>query len=160
MNLRRVSNSLTVLSLLVCLVAIMLWVRSYRANSQTAGADSFDLTHKEPLYWFISNPGRLTFCRQEGKDWSHPVQHFNLLGLEYASSRVGQSSLANLLVPYWMIVSLTILPPLIWLRGWQVQRRMLRRERSGRCRTCGYDLRATPDRCPECGTPIPARTSE
>jgi len=51
----------------------------------------------------------------------------------------------------WLIVTVTAVLPSIWL----IARR--RRQRgAGLCTTCGYDLRATPDRCPECGT-VPAK---
>jgi hypothetical protein len=52
------------------------------------------------------------------------------------------------LIPWWAVS-----PPLAVLPALRLRRRLIprRRRATGRCPACGYDLRATPDRCPECG---------
>lgn len=58
-------------------------------------------------------------------------------------------------VPHWLIAILTLVLPTIWLKPLIVQRiATWRTGNVGLCPTCGYDLRASKDRCPECGTPI------
>lgn len=56
-------------------------------------------------------------------------------------------------VPHWLLAT----PFIMWLL-WPFIRRD-RRHRAGLCTHCGYDLRASPDRCPECGTLVNNRKS-
>jgi hypothetical protein len=56
-------------------------------------------------------------------------------------------------VPHWSLALVLGVLPAAWLWRWRVLRR---RARVGLCKSCGYDVRATPGRCPECGTPSPA----
>lgn len=49
-------------------------------------------------------------------------------------------------LPYWLLAALTLSCPILLLA-----RRLKPSPTAGHCTACGYDLRATPDRCPECG---------
>ncbi len=53
--------------------------------------------------------------------------------------------------PLWWISVISSLPLLPWLGA--LRRRIVQRsrKRKGFCPSCGYDLRASPNRCPECG---------
>jgi hypothetical protein len=54
--------------------------------------------------------------------------------------------------PLWIVALVAGAWPLTSIVVLFRRRRRLRRlARAGHCWRCGYDLRATPDRCPECG---------
>jgi hypothetical protein len=50
----------------------------------------------------------------------------------------------------WLLAYFTVAIPLSW-RFICLARRRGNWTKTGLCPNCGYDLRATPDRCPECG---------
>ena len=63
-------------------------------------------------------------------------------------------------IPLDIAVAATAILPLTWI-GWVscigiLRWNQARRRAKGLCTRCGYDLRASKERCPECGTAIRA----
>ncbi|MFI5378191.1 MAG: hypothetical protein ACHRHE_02690 [Tepidisphaerales bacterium] len=65
----------------------------------------------------------------------------------------------SLIISWWVLVLASSVIPALWARRWWFRRREQHRLRQGLCLTCGYDLRATPSRCPECGTAVSAEAA-
>jgi hypothetical protein len=78
---------------------------------------------------------------------------WNRIGLDLIDNRQEQDpihykgSYFLIRFPSWLLVLLTSILPGLWLL-----RRSQKRVDGNLCPVCSYDLRATPDRCPECGT--------
>jgi hypothetical protein len=63
---------------------------------------------------------------------------------------MGVGSGLNVIVPYWILTVLFLIyPAMRSVRWWRTSR-----SGPGLCRKCGYDLRASSERCPECGVVV------
>jgi hypothetical protein len=100
-----------------------------------------------PLVWvYISYPANATV------DWTDPPDGY--FGFNLASLGPGERSptIRFAAVPLWFLAVIFGASPTVWIT------RRRRQYPAGHCETCGYDLRETPQRCPECGAISPAKT--
>jgi len=150
---RRLFNLVALVSLLLGLAMAGLWVRSVwwagdvftldlMGNAVAVGSYNGNLGvtryHKgviEPQWLKISmRPGKTS--------WWRPVN--------MRRSTVGPS----MTFTDWFLIVLCSPLPIWW-----VVHRYHHRPLPGHCLKCGYDLHASKDNCPECGTPIPAKVN-
>jgi hypothetical protein len=79
-----------------------------------------------------------------------PLTGFGLLGVLGSLSDTSERENTEMGLTFLGIAGLAALPGLCCI----IWRRRARQVRVGFCRECGYDLRASNERCPECGTAI------
>jgi hypothetical protein len=117
--------------------------------------------HSQPpptinLIWIYED--KFDFWDSSGVAFKHEPSYQTSLNYGWHSSIVGRVTVSHwmLCVPYWVFVLVTTVLPLTAARSYLLR---WRQSRNGLCAVCGYDLRATPDHCPECGT-VPVKAAE
>jgi hypothetical protein len=180
---RRLFAILSVLSLLVCGMTAGEWVRSHFTadavgyGGQWTGAEiSFVKGRLHFWQWASDNPAMIPRFLPPGLSYTATsptsarayrlpggtiTASFYFAGTNCLHHRLTTPPFSNTIwyvhIPCWQVALGTALLPSIWLGAWYRARRA---RQPGLCSTCGYDLRASKDRCPECGTPIPVQSAE
>jgi hypothetical protein len=175
--MRRLFSFLSCISLVLMLITVGLWIGSYytawhrteliRCDVQALLDDKGRPFLAEETYrGMLFQGGRIVLYRYVvnvslgprsrwefnerviGRNLGEPGQWWWASSKPSPSGAAGNYSEVGLSTPL-VVAALAVLPA-CWLIG-AFRRR--RRKRDARfCARCGYDLRATPDRCPECGT--------
>ncbi|HEX4797242.1 MAG TPA: hypothetical protein VH370_25840 [Humisphaera sp.] len=121
---------------------------------------AFDAGLRTPPGWRVQSvrqrlPVRNWSTPPPGK-WGFAVYLRRTIGRPAGNWSKGGRSLLIVWTPYWGVTLVAGILPACWL-GWAIvrARRRAHLKRDGLCPACGYDLRATPGRCPECGK-VPA----
>jgi len=174
----RILSSITLFaSLLILLLTAILWLRSstlidylqWTDNRHIPGLVSSDgriiYTYQyfsggaggnNPGVAIGSRPGDPPFWQREAANSSRNY----FAGFEWSPIAAAQPSIEFIdipspttyliSIPHWFLCLLASIPTLLWLRNkWRHRNRD-----ATLCPVCDYDLRATPHRCPECGTVI------
>jgi hypothetical protein len=95
-------------------------------------------------YDHLNRPG-IRFPHKTG------LQYLGLDLRTFSNSTGEQSTVTDVCVPFWLFATLAAALPAIWYRRFRREWRRRFRLSHGLCVSCGYDIRASESRCPECG---------
>ena len=137
-----IRKTLTNLSLLGLLLSVGLWGVSY-----------LDIGHRGQKYTWGIIRGAVFWMHDEHRQDYQPsyfvggYRSMRTIWLPHAIRHRG--SVVHVVIPLWM--------PILFLSScffalYLPSRRRRKRKKLGLCLKCGYDLRASEERCPECGT--------
>lgn len=157
---QRIFTLLSAFSLFFCIAIVACWIDSYITYDEMRIRGSDGRVYCIDSYWgaarlrtYVSSPADrnrfIPFHASQVPPELHDRLRATTKGQWLGFGRDHQFD--SPIVPHWFPALLSAILPALWMRA-SVRRRT--RKKWGLCIHCGYDIRFSANRCPECGVPI------